>query len=93
MKMTFDSCQMLQVQNAVYTFSWGTPVKVTRYSDLSMNDSVVKIDMGSLGVGLECFSLVNYQNKRIYMTGGCDRKTIRSVATVYSYDLIASKWN
>eukprot|EP00354_Favella_ehrenbergii_P007980 CAMPEP_0170456954 /NCGR_PEP_ID=MMETSP0123-20130129/4406_1 /TAXON_ID=182087 /ORGANISM="Favella ehrenbergii, Strain Fehren 1" /LENGTH=145 /DNA_ID=CAMNT_0010720583 /DNA_START=427 /DNA_END=864 /DNA_ORIENTATION=+ len=84
-RLDFWKSSIVQVQNEVYAFAWGQPITGNKYSNL-VDAKLLQIEeVPSLDVSLSGFSLANYRQETIYLTGGVHKREFSN--KVYAFDV------
>lgn len=68
--LEFRECLTIQIRKDVYAFKYGSPIKVSRITNLRDAVKIRKTPLKSANICRLYFALANYKNKMCYVTGG-----------------------
>ena len=63
-------CLSIQVCKDIYIFRYGSPIKVSRITNVRDKNKLRKVPLKSAGIGRLYFALANYRNASVFVTGG-----------------------
>jgi len=91
-RLDFEDSKTIAIgSDALYVFRYGSPVTIIKYQ--SFENNCAKTELASLPLAqmLKFFSVTNWANQKLVLTGGQDDSADPS-AKAFAYDVESCEW-